>query len=850
MKNLFISKIFVFVVFITVISGFLANYGCTTKVTINKDIETLYYDETFYPGWEEYGSYHDIDGFIGFDNGYEDVDSYDSHTIVNLVTTGVGGFGGNQFCWHNMTWDCPFDAYYKFTFDYDYSGSGQFIGWTFWGDFECLFLDLYFNVCENTDLDEKAFHYERRVFHDQQIGIPFPIPIPITKDFDIGNKNEYITSGPIFCEEGEHLINCANRVNSNSIAAMGGSGVNANVYGELKSIRIQLDTSSSPALRVSPDPPNYNFGEVTVGETLKFNFSVWNGGVDTLSWTVSDNKNWMEISPTEGTSTQNAVNHEVAVDTSELNIGIYTGDIYIDSNVGTRTGLIEFEIINSPPFSPAKPDGPMSGLTGEELTFSTYVYDIDNDDIYYLFDWGDGTDSGWLGPVPSDSNVEASKFWINEDTYDIRAKAKDSQEEESEWSEEFAIEITPRENTPPYAVDFELIDDPPIYKWDNPEFSATLYDDENDMIQYRLQWKHEDDEWKERSPDIVESGESIISRFMVETYGIYHVRYKMVDDPTGDNDFSDGLIGYSNILTLTIPDNTPPHRPEPPYGSNKKTLYHRYSQFVDLDHIYWTDWDPDRDKVRFLFDWGDGSDPTWTDYVDSNEKKVFTAHTWNKTGTFYLYVTTEDEHGLSNKGPAQEIVVSNPCCFPEGTKITMADGTYKNIEEIRIGEKVLSYDVEKDEFANWRVKMLGYPVHPVVTINDGLIQATVDHPFYVKKSDGTKSWAAYDPNIAETAITYDGAVLDLEVGDQLYSSDLKWIKVENIEYNSELIQTYNIISFSGSKTYFANDVLVYEEHPPQIMTNYFLRLLGKKFPQLEESIRNSFWFERIYQYLP
>jgi len=58
------------------------------------------------------------------------------------------------------------------------------------------------------------------------------------------------------------------------------------------------------------------------------------------------------------------------------------------------------------------------------------------------------------------------------------------------------------------------------------------------------------------------------------------------------------------------------------------------------------------------------------------------------------------------------------------------------------------------------------------------------------------------------------------------------------------------LSFSGRNNYFANGVLVYEEHPPQTMTNCFLRVLGKKYPQLEQVIRNNILFENIYPYLP
>jgi len=193
---------------------------------------------------------------------------------------------------------------------------------------------------------------------------------------------------------------------------------------------------------------------------------------------------------------------------------------------------------------------------------------------------------------------------------------------------------------------------------------------------------------------------------------------------------------------------------------------------------------------------------------------------------------------------------TDPCCFPAGTKITMADGSYKNIEDIKLGDWVKSYDIETGQTSKWMVKMLGNPIHPIVNINNGLISATVDHPFYVRKTDDREGWAAYEPECAKDAITFKGDLLTMEVGDQLYTSDGDWNEIKNIEYNLEPVQTYNILSYSGTKTYFANEVLVYEEHPPQIMTNWFLDKLDDKFPRLKEYIVSSQVFKLLFQFLP
>jgi len=170
------------------------------------------------------------------------------------------------------------------------------------------------------------------------------------------------------------------------------------------------------------------------------------------------------------------------------------------------------------------------------------------------------------------------------------------------------------------------------------------------------------------------------------------------------------------------------------------------------------------------------------------------------------------------------------CCFPAGTKITMADGSYKNIEDVKVGDRVLSYNIKRGRFTSWMVKMLGRPVHPVYEINNGLISSTVDHPFYIRKSDDAIGWGAIDAERAEKFITYQGNILQLEVGDQLFTSNGEWIEVTSIMPNVEPVQTYNILSFSGTRTYFANGVLVYEEHPPYCITSYLLEFLSEKFP--------------------
>lgn len=98
-------------------------------------------------------------------------------------------------------------------------------------------------------------------------------------------------------------------------------------------------------------------------------------------------------------------------------------------------------ITNAPPGTPDKPSGALSGQTGTSYTYRTSATDPDDDQITYIFDWGDGvqnqtdyTDSGF--------SVSASHSWADPGTYTVRIKAVDSEEMESGWSDRLTVTIT------------------------------------------------------------------------------------------------------------------------------------------------------------------------------------------------------------------------------------------------------------------------------------------------------------------------------------------------------------------------------------------------------------------------
>jgi hypothetical protein len=101
------------------------------------------------------------------------------------------------------------------------------------------------------------------------------------------------------------------------------------------------------------------------------------------------------------------------------------------------------------PIKPATPTGPASGRIDTECTYTTSTTDPEWDNIYYMFDWGDGTFSGWIGPINSGESASAKKTWNTKGTYEVKVVAKDTHGSRSVWSDPLPI-------TMPYSFNRQL----------------------------------------------------------------------------------------------------------------------------------------------------------------------------------------------------------------------------------------------------------------------------------------------------------------------------------------------------------------------------------------------------------
>ena len=123
---------------------------------------------------------------------------------------------------------------------------------------------------------------------------------------------------------------------------------------------------------------------------------------------------------------------------------------------GGDSNPLTITYINNPPNKPNRPSGPTKGKEGRSYQYYSVASDPDGDELSYLFDWGDGTNSGWTTPLFSGQTVIISHTWDHKGTFNIRVKAKDKYNFESEWSESLSVSM-PKIRNKLHMLFFEIL---------------------------------------------------------------------------------------------------------------------------------------------------------------------------------------------------------------------------------------------------------------------------------------------------------------------------------------------------------------------------------------------------------
>ena len=134
------------------------------------------------------------------------------------------------------------------------------------------------------------------------------------------------------------------------------------------------------------------------------------------------------------------------VNTSHIftSTGTYTVKVIAEDEHGAQSSFsseLLVIITSNPPNKPSKPSGSSSGKPGESYIYQTSTIDPDGDQVYYMWDWGDGTPLTWTGPYNSGQNATASHIWSAKGIYTTKVKAKDITGAESVWSDRLPIRM-------------------------------------------------------------------------------------------------------------------------------------------------------------------------------------------------------------------------------------------------------------------------------------------------------------------------------------------------------------------------------------------------------------------------
>lgn len=153
--------------------------------------------------------------------------------------------------------------------------------------------------------------------------------------------------------------------------------------------------------------------------------------------------------------------------------------------------------------------------------------------------------------------------------------------------------------------------------------------------------------------------------------------------------------------------------------------------------------------------------------------------------------SVEDNHNFY----ANEHLVHNRC-FIAGTEISLANGDVKNIEDVAVGEKVLTYNEETKETEGGLVGDLKkHEVDSVIRVtldNTNIIVTTAEHPFYVVDGGWIKAG-------------------ELQPLDVCLKEDGKESLISTVEVLDEKHEVFNLLSISENHNFFANGILVHNK---------------------------------------
>ena len=366
-------------------------------------------------------------------------------------------------------------------------------------------------------------------------------------------------------------------------------------YGTIPALEWQTLDIKMPTLRITS--PNG-------GETWEI------GTTKTITWTSSDlnqagnlyiyywyNDGWQQIAGPLSASTTSYLWDIPNTPTSStgIRIGNWLDNDWETLDESDKTFTLETVS------APSIPVGPANGVVGTSYTYSTKGSSSSGGhSIQYLFDWGNGTNSGWL-PV---GKTSASKSWTAAGTYVVKAQARCAAHTSvvSDWSAELPVGIE--------VVSVPTAPSGPAIGIPGTSYSYSVGGASSNLghpLQYFFNWGDGTNSgWLPVGQTSASKSWSSVGTFLV----------KCRARCSADNSV---ISPWSETLLVAIERVSTPASPSGPNGGNPGTGY-TYStgrSSSNLGH-----------SIQYLFDWGDGTNSGW---LPTGTMSAY--HSWTSTGT-------------------------------------------------------------------------------------------------------------------------------------------------------------------------------------------------------------------------
>lgn len=227
---------------------------------------------------------------------------------------------------------------------------------------------------------------------------------------------------------------------------------------------------------------------------------------------------------------------------NQVPVGEYVVEGFLSGHNEDYIDTVTFFIISYDPSG--APSGPTAGVIDIEYIFCIKLPNEPEFEPYYLmWDWGDGTTSGWLGPYEAEEIVCVTYSWNEPGDYDIRVKIKDIYDNEY-WTDPLTIHIII--NNPPTQPNIDGQKNGKVGISYDYNFKST--DPEDTIIWYYIDWG---DDSNTGWVGLYKSGQETIFNHTWNEQETYTIKAKAKDIHGAEGNWSEFEIKISNPRTRT-----------------------------------------------------------------------------------------------------------------------------------------------------------------------------------------------------------------------------------------------------------------------------------------------------------